>query len=96
MLSKTEQLILLDMLKKKQVNEKFSFDNQRLIKDQPAFCKIMTNLAKNEMINREHRHRTSYSFTDYGYLMALLLNKHYNTPEQYREIDKHVVNWFVD
>jgi hypothetical protein len=95
MLTYDEQIILLDMLKNRPV--KISFETQKIIKYDYTFSKIMSNLDKLEMINKVRvGNKTYFTLSDYGYLMALLLNKHYNTLDKYREIDKHTVHWFVD
>jgi len=96
MLSKTEQMILLEMLRLKyDGNKKINFENQEVMKSK-KFFEIMGGLFKKKLINKiEKGRKKSYQFTDYGYNRAIEISGDFDTPEKYREISKEKVIFMI-
>lgn len=87
MLTKSEQLLLLEMLLKKEITKK----EQKIFKS-IKFYKVMSNLIKNNLVECEkiNKNGNKSYFLSYpnGWALANLLAYNKNTPEKYRKIAK--------
>jgi predicted transcriptional regulator len=96
MLSKAEQLVLLEMLKLKNQNISMTFKNQKEVRSQNFFYNLMTNLFKKELVSKINNGREkAYEFTDYGYNRAIEISEDFDTPEKYKNVDKNKVIFMI-
>lgn len=92
MLTKSEQLLLLEMLLKKRIRKEDQ-NIYKSIKFYETVSKLKDfNLIDNKLINKKNNNVKYYylSFPN-GWCLANLLSYHKNTPKQYRDISKEFI-----
>lgn len=83
MLTKSEQLLLLELLRKKKLHK----DNQDIFNSR-KFYDAMSKLRDNGLVdcrnNYNEKHETVYFLTERGNIRARLISFDDNTPEEYK------------
>lgn len=85
-----DEKILLTILLKREIGEKFNFKNQDLTKDKIYFYQIMSQLEKMGLINRERIFANgrikNYTLTDEGFAYALIRKRFKDIPIEFKKI----------
>jgi len=98
MLSAEEQIILLEILRRKQLHQRLTFKTQELIKNKTSFYCIIRVMMDKDLLNIVKMNKSNqvyYTLTDFGYLQAVILTKHNDTPIGYQNLVKQNIRWFV-
>lgn len=100
MLFETEQLILLELLKREKTIKSISFRDQIFIKSESYFSKIVNNMIEKDLLERKRYrvyrgYRFLYRLSFYGRFIALLLSKDCDTPVKYKNISNSVAYYDI-
>lgn len=89
------------MLRKEKLNQDFEYNNQKLIKGSSNFSRKMNALLKKHLINKSHKKNcnglhTVFHLTRDGRFLAVWFCKDFDTPRQFRNIDRGDLYFYTD
>ena len=92
------ELLLLDMLKKKVLEEKFTFKSQKIIRERNRFYILMSLLDKDGYINKisTSKNERYYTLSDKGYLQACLKTTDLDCPKIYNNVISGFIHFTLE